>query len=188
MKNIGAKLLFVLLLCAVFTTNFYAQNADKTAENQAVETLGEDERLPFMQSEQHSAANEPTSGGLLLKTFGAMLLIIGLLFGGAWTARKMGFGNLKATDTNEDLKVLSSISLGNGRTISSVQFGSRVIVVGSTAQSFTVLAEEKIGETEIVQTPRSVAEILAEENYLFEEEFEKAQSRLGEQTEKGAVI
>jgi flagellar biogenesis protein FliO len=74
---------------------------------------------------------------------------------------------------------LTSVSLGNGRTISTVRFGERILLVGSTAQNFTLLAEEalKPAETSLLQT-RSVAELLDEEVADFDAEFERAEARL----------
>ena len=119
-----------------------------------------------------------------------MLLIGGLIFFGAWGAKKLGFGNSNSNGLpgDLDLAILSSVSLGNGRTISTVRFGERVLVVGSTPQSFTLLAEDVSGEKVSQRTSRSVAEMLAEENDSFGDEFERAQTELNSRQEKGATI
>ena len=129
----------------------------------------------------------------MLKTLGTLLFVVGLIFFGAWGAKKLGFGNAK-TNVAEDaqLTILSSVNLGNGRTISTVRFGDRVLVVGSTPQSFTLLAEEEASGAAAAkisfENSRSVAEMLAEEaeeenlfsgeNDSFAREFERAQSIL----------
>lgn len=187
---IFTKILILHLFFLVFTPVCFAQNAPETAPNgQNTEIMGEDDRLPFMQNEPSAAANEPGSGGLLLKTLGAMLLIVGLIFGGAWGAKKLGLGNFSAknAETDIDLSILTSVSLGNGRTISTVRFGERVLLVGSTAQSFTLLAEEMSEEKTPIRNSRSVAEMLDEEFVAFDAEsefvafnaeFDKAQALL----------
>jgi flagellar biogenesis protein FliO len=191
MKRIFSKLLILPLILAWFAPICFAQNANTEAPaNQSAEVLGENERLPFMHTEENPQSQEPSSGGLLLKTLGAMLLIVGLIFFGAWTAKKLGLGGMKSNNSPDefDLTVLSSLSIGKDRTISIVRFGERVLVVGSTPQSFTLLAEESSGEKVSIQNSRSVAEMLAEENDSFADEFEQAQIKLSLWEEKGVEI
>jgi len=167
------------------------QNTEIVENTKKTEVLGEDERLPFMQTGENAESQEPSSGGLLLRTLGAMLLIVGLIFFGAWGAKKLGFGGIKSNASPDDLEltILTSVSLGSGRTISTLRFGERVLLVGSTAQAFTLLAEEETrSEKKSLQTSRSVAEMLAEENNSFEDEFEQAQTKLSIWEEKGERI
>ena len=183
-----AKILILSLVFLAFAPICYAQDSNTNAPN--TEVLGENERLPFMQNQQNPALEEPSSGALLMKTLGAMLLIGGLIFFGAWGAKKLGFGNTNSSGLpcDLDLAILSSVSLGNGRTISTVRFGERILVVGSTPQSFTLLAEDASNEKIPAQTSRSVAEMLAEENDSFADEFERAQNKLNFREEKGEKI
>ncbi len=177
--RIFLKLLILHLIFLTFAPICVGQNTPQPTPNQP-EIMGEDDRLQFMQPDQTTAAQEPGSGGLLLKTLGAMLLVIGLIFGGAWVAKKLGFGNFNSKNLIDDvnLAILTSVSLGNGRTISTVRFGERVLLVGSTAQSFTLLAEEKSEVKTSLFNSRSVAEMLDDEIIPFDIEFEKAQTRL----------
>lgn len=172
----------LLALFASFALNVGAQapaeNGAETA-NKSAEIMTENDRLPFMQSGEETARpEEPGTGGLLVKTLGAMLLIVGLLFFGAWGLKKSGFGLLKApTDAGApDLAVLSSISVGSGRTISAVRFGERVLLVASTPQSFTLLAEEEKNPVSTTVS-RSVADLLADEAGDFGEELKQAENR-----------
>lgn len=177
---LGSLILF-LILCS-FTPICRSQSAN-TAEpkSQSAEPIGENDRLPFMQSEETSESREPSSSGLLLKTLGAMLLVVGLIFAGAWVAKKAGFGGGKSNGLPDELglAILSSVSLGNGRTISTVRFGERVLLVGLTSQTFTLLAEEKPDKELSMHNSRSVAEMLAEETDGFGQEFDNARTRLG---------
>lgn len=190
------SLLLALFLCAPICFAQAANQPDAANQNSITQ---ENDHLPFMQTEQAaSAQSEPGTGGLLLKTLGAMLLIVGLIFVGAWTLKKFGFGNVKATASADvpDLAILSSVSLGSGRTISTVKFGARVLLVGSTAQSFTLLADEfsdetnnpKITENLLSPSPRSVAELLDEENVSFAQELNAAQNKLHARHENGGQI
>lgn len=187
-RNFFIVLLF-LMVFAVCVPNYSAQDAtNETVNNQNNEVMGENDRLPFMQSDQNPQSQEPSSGGLMVKTLGAMILIVGLIFFGAWGARKLGFGNSGTNNSESGLAILSSVSLGNGRTISTVRFGERILVVGSTPQSFTLLAEEVSEEKLSFENSRSVAEMLAEENNSFAEEFEQAQMKFELFETKGGQI
>jgi len=182
MKRDIAKLIFgVSMALIAMVGNVPALNANTNTSVTVPpqnEVMTENDRLPFMQSEENPASQEPTSGSLLLKTLGSMLLIVGLIFFGAWVAKKMGYGGKgsAAGGGDMDLAVLSTVSLGKDRSISMVRFGERVLVVGSTPNSFTLLAEEMPAEKISMENHRSVAEMLAEEDNSFAAEFERAES------------
>ncbi len=162
------------------------KSTEEPSAQKKTEPMREGERLTFMQKDKVMARSQPESGSLLLKTLGAMFLIVGLVFFGAWSLKKLGFGNnsASATDSSPELVILSNVSPKNGQTISVVKFGERTLLVGSTAQSFTLLAEEQMTTQEefepndFTSQPRSVAELLAEENISFDLELEKATKKL----------
>lgn len=153
-------LLTLLILLPLITLS--AQN--QTANN-LPETLGENERLSFMaERDGVNAVAEPSTSGLIFRTFGALLLIGGLILAGAWGLKKFGAGNLgKVSPDAPDLAVVSTVSLGTNRTLSVVRFGEQTLLIGSTAQSFTLLAaENRFANQEFTpNTTRSVAELLA---------------------------
>lgn len=164
MKSIFLKILFASLFAfsGLVTTGF-AQSPEITRP---------DDKLPFMQKEQTAAApTEPSTGGLLIKSLGAMLLIIGLIFFGAWGLKKFGFGKFRINESADSptLSIVSTVSVGTNCNLSVIQFGQRTLLVGSTPQSFTLLADET-KETEFTtENSRSVAEMLAEENSFANE-------------------
>jgi flagellar biogenesis protein FliO len=174
-------ILILFLVLFGLISNSLAQETENQPNAQNSEIMGENDRLPFMQNEQTAASPEPTSGGLLFKTLGAMFLIIGLLFFGAWGVKKYGLFGVK-TVVSEDapnLKIMSSVSVASGQTLSVVRFGERVLLVGSTAQSFTLLADEFSEVENVIETkPKSVSDLLAEENASFGKELNRAQNRL----------
>lgn len=174
------SILLALVLTAALPAICTAQEQKPAAAPQAsVEPLGENEPIPFMRSEQTAAAEEPSSAGLLLKTIGSMVFIVGLIFVGAWGAKKLGYGNKStASADGAQLSVLTSVSLGNGRTVSTIRFGERILLVGSTPQSFTLLAEEDGDAAPTPIVPRSVGELLAEDAPAFQSTLKQAQSRL----------
>ena len=161
------------------------ETAPADSSSTGAQTAPSDDRLPFMPHEEaKDSADSVGTGGIILKTFGAMLIIVGLIFFAAWGLKKFGFGNKSAAGADApELTIVSTVTVGSGRTISSIKFGSRTLLVGSTAQSFTLLADgpdDNYGEPFPVSAaagPRSVAEMLeAEES--FEKEFAKADAGL----------
>ena len=184
-------ILILLFALFGFISNSTAQETASQPNAQNVEIMGENDRLPFMQNDQTAANPEPTSGNMLFKTFGAMFLIVGLLFFGAWGVKKYGLFGVKTVVSEDapDLKIMSSVSVASGQTVSAIRFGERVLLVGSTPQSFTLLADE-YGEEErlIEQKPKSVSDFLAEENASFGKELDRAQSRQNVWNENGGKI
>lgn len=168
------KIIILFLLTLIFALPINAQDNSPKQENQ---TLSEDEHLPFMQKETVNQPEETSNSGLIFRSFGLMFLIVGLIFGGAWTLKKFGFGknNSVSAENSPEVTVLSKISLGNNQTISTIRFGERILLVGATPQQFTLLADEFIEANLDDKKPRSVAELLADEKD-FEGELEKAKS------------
>ncbi len=183
-------ILILLFALFGFISNSSAQETANQPNAQNAEIMGENDRLPFMQNDQTAANPEPTSGSMLFKTFGAMFLIIGLLFFGAWGVRKYGLFGVKTVVAEDapDLKIMSSVSVANGQTICAIRFGERILLVGSTAQSFTLLAEEYEEENLVEKKPKSVSDLLAEENASFGKELKTAQNRLNVWNENGGKI
>lgn len=126
------------------------------------------ERLPFMkQGPAESSSEAPSAGGLLLRTFGALLLVLGLLVAAAWGLRRFGGGRFAGGPAAEvDLAVIATLPLGERRSVSAVRFGDQVLLLGATAQTVTLLAKSA---RPVVEPPsaqprmRSVAELLAED-------------------------
>lgn len=192
-----SRFLLTISICFLALFGFYSNISAQETANQTQQTtqnaeiMGENDSLPFMQNDRNSASAEPTSGGLLLKTLGSMFLIIGLLFVGAWGAKKYGLFGAKAIIAEDapDLKIMSSVTVANGQMISAVRFGERVLLVGSTANSFTLLAEEFDEDENLIEKkPKSVSDLLAEENASFGKELKTAQNRLNVWNEKGSKI
>jgi flagellar biogenesis protein FliO len=186
--------LILLIVLAAFPVFSFAQIKDESKPDEKLaqqsEPLGEDERIPFMQKSETTISSEPSSGGLMLRTLGAMVLIVGLIFAGAWGLRKLGFGNTKSdADDSFDMAVLSTVSLGSGRTISTLRFGERILLVGSTPQSFTLLADETDNRSQVNVKPMSVAEMLAEDpETSFTEAFRKAEKNLESWNSEGEQV
>ena len=183
-----ASSFFVVLVCS---PGYFAQEKKAEAKpEQKIEVLGENEHIPFMQKDSSVKMNDSNSGSFMLRTLGAMLLILGLIFFGAWGLKKLGFGNSMSNDEHDapDLAILSSVSPGSGRTLSVVRFGERTLLIGSTAQSFALLADEAGTKPNFEGNPRSVSELLAEENLSFDEELERAEEEFNSIRNHGGQI
>lgn len=168
--------------------------------------MGEDDDLPFMRSEEQSVAGAATNTGTLaLRALGSMILIVGLIFCGAWGLKKYGpagFRKAGPAADRPDLTVLATVSLGGGRSISTVRFGEKILLVGATAQAVTLLADAEVNDSNDPapilaaenRSPRSVAEMLAEESAAFTPpadfgaEFERAAERLANRRENGGKL
>ena len=140
------------------------------------------DRLPFMaESTRQEEQAAPSTGGLMLRTLGALLLIVGLIAAAAWGLRRFGgarFG--KPVEDAPSLSVLNSVALGDKRSIAVIRFGERTMLIGSTAQSITLLAEETTQP--LASTLPSVAEMLGEpEAIAFADQL--AAAEIGEQLE-----
>lgn len=183
-----AKIFLVLLISFSFVQINFAQEppAKKSAQNQTERAEENSDRLPFMQNRTQKKYEPPSTGSLLLKTLGAMILIVGLIFAGAWVLKKLGYGAIKSLDSEDTpaLAILSKVSTGNGQTLSIVKFGERTLLIGSTQNSFDLLAEEN----ETHQEPRSVAEMLADEEISFQKQLENAQENLAISVGSGGQI
>jgi flagellar biogenesis protein FliO len=184
MKTLILKLTMLLAVSAAFTPLAFSQSAPGTADNlpnsnSNSEAMAADEKLPFMQQEESRDPGSVSTGGIIFKTLGAMLIVIGIIFFGAWGLKKFGFGGLRpgANADAPELSIVSSVTVGNGRTISSIKFGNRILLVGSTPQSFTLLADGADEEPFAPASPRSVAELLAAED-SFEDELARADAGL----------
>ena len=103
--------------------------------------------------------NEP--GGysistLLFRTFGALLLIVGLIAASGWGLRKFGLARQKAKgEEAHSLTVVNTVALGDKKTLQVVKFGDRTLLIGSTSQGITLLAEEGY---EVEEGPDYIAE------------------------------
>jgi flagellar biogenesis protein FliO len=192
-------LLALLALLALGALVAPAQTADPAPAAQTAPAMTEDEPLPFMRTEAQPEMQEPGSGGLMIRALGSMILIVGLIFFAAWGVRKFGLLGVKPPndETAPDLSVMTTVSLGGGRTISTVRFGERVLLVGSTAQSITLLAaddERAAAAFRPEPGPRSVGELLAAEtndpaeSEDFGAQYERAQFRLSQAEADGGKI
>jgi flagellar biosynthetic protein FliO len=138
-----------------------------------------------MKGEEAQAAEAPSAVGLLFRTVGALLLIVGLILAAAWGMRRFSGGRFMNKDGDApQLAVLSTVPLGDRRSLSVVRFGERTLLLGSTQQAITLLASDSQDEdlhAGVVR--RSVADLLDDdETNNFDEELARAEQFLPGQT------
>lgn len=138
------------------------------------------ESLPFKLNDRAQLASEtPSAGGMLLRTFGVLLLIVGFIAAAGWGLRYFGLINFgKQHSETAGLKVLDTVPLGERRTLTLVKFGERTLLIGSTPQGLTLLAEQA-DEPEppgnYVPTMRTVTDLLdVNAQPQFEQELARA--------------
>jgi flagellar biosynthetic protein FliO len=133
-----------------------------------------DERLPFMTADRErkselSGAEQPSVAGLLLRTLGALLLIVGMIVAATWWLRRYGGARFGRTVKDAPvLEVLATVPLGERRSLSVVRFGERTLLIGSTTQGITLLATHAPAKDESKEENRvparvSVADLLERE-------------------------
>jgi len=161
------------------TTELSAPGSRQTVS--AAQDKNASERLPFMaENERESQQAAPSTGGLLLRTLGALLLIVGLIVAAAWGMKRFGGARFGAPKEDApELAILNSVALGDRRSVAIVQFGQRTLLLGSTPQAITLLAEAASENSS--RRIQSVADILKEETPApFADELNMAADRLGE--------
>ncbi len=159
------------------------QDAEKVSAQQEAPLTGppmqEGDRLTFMEEAAREEGREaPSSMGLLVRTLGALALVVGLVVFGGWGLRRFGGARFGAKSVGApDLQLLTTLGLGDRRSLSVVRFGGRTLLIGATAQTLTLLAEEEDAPSDLEmefdpsRPPRSVADLLAD-NEEFERQLE----------------
>jgi flagellar biosynthetic protein FliO len=124
------------------------------------------EDLPFMPREREEGeASAPGVGGMLVRTLGALLFIVGLIAAAAWGLRRIGGAGVNGQSGDApEMVVLGTISLGDRRSLSAVRFGEKILLIGSTSQSITLLAAERLRPARAEVPMRSVAEMLKDDD------------------------
>ena len=136
------------------------------------------DRLPFMEAETQNHDPAPSTAGLLVRTVGALLLIVGLIVAAAWAMKRFGGARFGAPPTDApSLAILNSLSLGDRRSLTVIKFGERTLLLGSTQHSIALLAESD--ENDFSTPVRSVAEILNDRQpAIFADELLAARTHL----------
>lgn len=142
------------------------------------------DRLPFRLNDRTEAAPQaPSLTGLLLRTFGALLFIVGLIAAAGWALRYFGIINFgKPQSETAGLKVINTLPLGERRSLMTVKFGERTLLIGATPQGLTLLAEQaEQAEPELpgnyvpIPTMQTVTDLLGvRAGYQFEDEMAQA--------------
>jgi flagellar biogenesis protein FliO len=158
--------------------------ATEPVNSEAAKTIDAAEKEPLKFLEESTAktslplANDPPGiASLLLRTAGALLLVVGLIVVASWGLRRLGraYANSPSAEAIP-LQVLKTLSLGDKQKLMVVRFGESTLLLGSSGQSLIVLATEyPDSPTGLAKPPRvSVAELLeiGSRQKTFEQELE----------------
>lgn len=154
----------------------------KSSQAPPLASIPAQQPLPFKLNDRNQLATEtPSAGGMLLRTFGMLALIVGFIAAAGWGLRYFGIINFgKQQSEAAGLKVLDTVTLGERRTLTLVKFGERTLLIGSTPQGLTLLAEqsdEVPPEVNYRPTVRTVTDLL-DVNAVPEFEQEMARASL----------
>ena len=147
------------------TTTTSSASAPNSPSPLTTPPTSDDRRLFLADERNEPAASAPSAAGLLIRTLGALCLIIGLIIAAAWALKRVGGARFGAPrEDAPELTVLATVALGDKRSIAAVRFGPHTLLLGSTAQSITLLATQENQPTNsLLNTPppvRSVADLL----------------------------
>ena len=158
------------------------KSAGTQASGTGTEAKSEASALPFKLNERsESLPPTPSLTSLLLRTFGALLFIVGLIAAVGWALRYFGIVSFgKAQNETAGLKVLNTLPLGERRSLLTIRFGDRTLLIGATPQGLSLLAEqhEEVGiPGNYLPMPgmQTVTDLLGNKpGYKFEDELAQA--------------
>jgi len=97
---------------------------------------------PFLEEYRQPEREEPMpTGRILLDLMVKLIVVLGVAYGAIYALRGLMNRQGLLTGGRGNLKVLESAALGPNRSIHLVRVGGKVIVVGSTQEQITTLAE-----------------------------------------------
>jgi len=88
----------------------------------------------------------------MLKTAGALALIIGLILVAVWLARRFGGPGLRGGAMTSLIKVLDTRMLGPKKYVTVLKIGGRTLAVGVTEQKITLLCEMAADDLPVEET------------------------------------
>lgn len=157
---VGLLLCWIVLAAQPLHAQTQSGSASGSAPVTAKAAVKDDREARLRFAEPRGQADPPSTAGLLMRSMGALLLVLGIIVTVTWGLRRFGGARFGAPQLEApELAVLHSISIGERRTLTAVRFGDRMLLLGATAQSITLLADEEIRSPKIVGG-RSVAELL----------------------------
>lgn len=152
-------------------------SSPNTPNTSATNTIATDnDTIPFMQNNKAEEVSPPSNISLLGRTVGALVVILGLLFGAAYVGKY--FYKPNPTNSNQPVQLINTIALGDKRTLAVVRFQDKLLLLGTTSQSINLIASTDYVTEEITTDQpvgRPVIEIL--QNDKFADELLSASQR-----------
>ncbi len=107
--------------------------------------------------EEEGAEVIGTAAGSLVRTVGALLLVIVVIYAGVFAARRwLQFGGGKSRSGGGHLELIESVYLGPKHRLSLVRMGEKTVLVGIAENGMTSLAEQPLAD---LQAHRPVAPV-----------------------------
>ena len=113
-------------------------------ENDAPNPMKASDRIPFMAEKKEKSPTAGTTQGSWTTVFGAVGIVLGLIFVGTWIVKKFGLFGVTTDSSHDDtdLELLATLSPRPGQTLTVVNFNGENLLLGSTDQGFTVLSKQ----------------------------------------------
>lgn len=151
-------LLPVLLLFALLLfTAAPGQAAPSAATEKNADILG---NIPGIGTQSPAASPTPSSTpgtfDLILNMFAGLALVLALIAATAWLLRRYGVDKI-VPGKNDSIRILSSKSLGNRRSLFLVRVRGQTLLLGVTPQNINTLTEVQEMEGEWAQPPETIA-------------------------------
>ncbi len=104
-------------------------------------------------------AEDPGAGYSMFRAMGGLGLVLFLMIAGYFAARKFAPRYFAKSASDNNLKIIETLSMGDKRSISMIQVGKSRFLVGNTAHQINLLTElpESIS---VVSEPETLAETL----------------------------
>jgi len=122
--------------------------------------------LPMTSEGPGEVASLASEGGpSALWALAATIIVVGLLYGSLWGFHALTKQGRLAREGMDLVQVRTSIRLGNDRTLHVIQFGSQLLLVGSSAAGLVLLARmpESVSRESLPDFNRALAEALTRE-------------------------
>lgn len=102
-----------------------------------------------------SAPSTPSLTQSLLQVFGALILVISLIFGAAWLAKRL---KLTSSVYGQQIKALSALPLGRKEKVVLIESCGKKLLIGVSANAINVLhvfdeSDEETGTSAISENP-----------------------------------
>lgn len=161
--------ILILMVLALFSVPVCAQRAQRTQPEQSRQTSSDPQRqespsttpapVPAVSSVEARGAEMPFQ---VYRVIGAMGLVLCLMVGGFFAAKKFAPRFFNKPSSERDLKIIETLTMGDRRSISLIEVANSRFLIGNTPHQINLLAALPepavlVSEPHIVPTPAKVS-------------------------------